>query len=71
MEGVEHLGKYVFEITKAKVEALKKGGGLLVGGEEGDGKMQVDAGVDEDVERIEEVLEDVDEGPEEPEEVPV
>jgi intron-binding protein aquarius len=29
MEGVEHLGNYVFEMTKAKVEALKKGGGQL------------------------------------------
>ena len=29
MEGVEHLGSYVFEMTKAKVEALKKGGGNL------------------------------------------
>ena len=25
MEGVEHLGQYVFEMTKAKVEALKRG----------------------------------------------
>ena len=25
MEGVEHLGQYVFEMTKAKVEALKQG----------------------------------------------
>lgn len=29
MEGVEHLGQYVFEMTKAKVEALKSGGGEL------------------------------------------
>lgn len=29
MEGVEHLGQYVFEMTKAKVEALKRGGGVL------------------------------------------
>lgn len=29
MEGVEHLGQYVFEMTKAKVEALKNGGGVL------------------------------------------
>ena len=26
MEGVEHLGKYVFEMTQAKVEALRQGG---------------------------------------------
>ncbi|TKA62400.1 hypothetical protein B0A49_11217 [Cryomyces minteri] len=29
MDGVEHLGQYVFEMTKAKVEALKAGGGVL------------------------------------------
>jgi intron-binding protein aquarius len=29
MEGVEHLGQYVFEMTKAKVQALKAGGGSL------------------------------------------
>ncbi|KAK3066037.1 hypothetical protein LTR53_017762, partial [Teratosphaeriaceae sp. CCFEE 6253] len=29
MEGVEHLGQYVFEMTKAKVKALKEGGGVL------------------------------------------
>lgn len=29
MEGVEHLGQYVFEMTQAKVKALKEGGGVL------------------------------------------
>ncbi|KAI9704038.1 MAG: hypothetical protein M1820_005660 [Bogoriella megaspora] len=29
MTGVEHLGQYVFEMTKAKVEAIKKGEGAL------------------------------------------
>jgi intron-binding protein aquarius len=29
MEGVEHLGQYVFEMTKAKVEAIKRGEGQL------------------------------------------
>lgn len=29
MEGVEHLGQYVFEMTQAKVKALKEGGGEL------------------------------------------
>ncbi|CAK4030494.1 Intron-binding aquarius [Lecanosticta acicola] len=29
MEGVEHLGKYVFQMTQAKVKALKEGGGSL------------------------------------------
>ncbi|EME77465.1 uncharacterized protein MYCFIDRAFT_158285 [Pseudocercospora fijiensis CIRAD86] len=29
MAGVEHLGQYVFEMTQAKVKALKEGGGQL------------------------------------------
>lgn len=29
MEGVEHLGQYVFEMTQAKVNALKANGGVL------------------------------------------
>ena len=29
MEGVEHLGRYVYEMTQAKVKALKEGGGVL------------------------------------------
>ena len=29
MEGVEHLGQYVFEMTQAKVEMLKKGVNVL------------------------------------------
>jgi intron-binding protein aquarius len=29
MEGVEHLGQYVYEMTQAKVAALKKNGGVL------------------------------------------
>ncbi|KAF2280151.1 P-loop containing nucleoside triphosphate hydrolase protein [Westerdykella ornata] len=78
MEGVEHLGKYVYEMTKAKVEALKAGGGeaqlqqLVVdgggAGEEEGHAMVVDD--EEDLDRVEEVLvpiEEVeDEGPEEP-----
>lgn len=28
MDGVEHLGKYVYEITKARVESLKDTGGV-------------------------------------------
>jgi intron-binding protein aquarius len=67
MEGVEHLGKYVFEMTKAKVEALKAGGGVLPSvdvrmdevDEEGagDGLIEGDGDVEEDDE------------PEEPDEV--
>ena len=29
MQGVEHLGQYVFEMTKAKVEDMKRGGQTL------------------------------------------
>lgn len=29
MEGVEHLGQYVFEMTQAKVEMLKRGEHVL------------------------------------------
>ena len=29
MEGVEHLGQYVFEMTQAKLDMLKKGGNLV------------------------------------------
>jgi intron-binding protein aquarius len=29
MQDVEHLGKYVYEMTKAKVEALKMNGGVM------------------------------------------
>lgn len=29
MAGVVHLGQYVFEMTKAKIESLKVGGGQL------------------------------------------
>lgn len=29
MEGVEHLGQYVFEMTQAKVERLKRGENIL------------------------------------------
>jgi intron-binding protein aquarius len=68
MEGVEHLGKYVFEMTKAKVEALKAGGGQLPINE-------VAMEDDDDADREENVVvgegEVNDEVPEEPEEVPV
>ena len=29
MEGVEHLGQYVYQMTQAKVAALKANGGVL------------------------------------------
>lgn len=75
MEGVEHLGKYVYEMTKAKVEAMKAGGGALTDGEKMDG-VEGPAGEDEDVpEKIEDILvaseEMEDLGPAEPEEMPI
>jgi intron-binding protein aquarius len=53
MEGVEHLGQYVFEMTKAKVEALKAGGGEVVAVNAGDA-MVVDG--EEDGDREENVI---------------
>ncbi|KAG8626431.1 hypothetical protein KVT40_005376 [Elsinoe batatas] len=58
MEGVEHLGQYVFEMTRAKVEDLKRGGGRLeqveefrVGSdeeEEGEGEVEGDEEMDDE-----------------------
>lgn len=69
MEGVEHLGQYVYEMTKAKVEALKAGGGSL---EPLAGDVSMGNGAeDEDADREEDVLikdEEVDDfGPDEQE----
>lgn len=55
MEGVEHLGQYVFEMTKAKVEALKAGGGQLPPAN-GDVKMANTPDEEEDADREENVL---------------
>lgn len=69
MEGVEHLGKYVYEMTKAKVESLKAGGAEPALGNGMEGVIQ--DGEDEDVDREEDVLikeDDDDAGPEEPDE---
>lgn len=71
MEGTEHLGKYVYEMTLAKVEALKAAGGALPVVLEGDEAITT-MDDDEDADRVEEVLVDDDDvGPEEPEEVPI
>ena len=58
MTGVEHLGQYVFEMTKAKIENLKTGGKPLPAiekteevmkmDEEDEGEGQVDAVAEED-----------------------
>lgn len=42
MAGVEHLGQYVFEMTKAKVEMLKRGEGVLPPQEPGVDKIEDD-----------------------------
>ena len=50
MEGVEHLGQYVFEMTQAKVEMLKRRENVLPNQEVGVGVMedeQVDGGAGE------------------------
>lgn len=41
MTGVEHLGQYVFEMARAKVEALKRGEIVFGANEKGD-EMDVD-----------------------------
>ena len=40
MEGVEHLGQYVFEMTQAKVEMLKRGEKVLPSQETGIGVVE-------------------------------
>ena len=62
MTGVEHLGQYVFEMTKAKVRMLKEMGGKLPALPEFGMKDESDEEVDGPVE------EDVDDGSEEDEE---
>jgi len=59
MEGVEHLGQYVYEMTKAKVEALKAGGGKLLAISNGEVNMEPAQQTQEDdevVDREENVL---------------
>ncbi|KAF2222428.1 hypothetical protein BDZ85DRAFT_263644 [Elsinoe ampelina] len=50
IEGVEHLVQYVFKMTRAKVEDLKRGGGRLEQVEEfrvrGDNKEEEEGEVD-------------------------
>jgi intron-binding protein aquarius len=61
MEDVEHLGKYVYEMTKAKVEAMKANGGQMPSREITMGEAGVNGGVkgeddDDDDDRPENVL---------------
>ncbi|KAK5705717.1 hypothetical protein LTR17_021405 [Elasticomyces elasticus] len=65
MEGVEHLGQYVYEMTQAKIKALKEGGGVLpppaIAGrveDEEEGEADEDEAVGGEVEELED--EDVD-----------
>lgn len=63
MVGVEHLGQYVFEMTKAKVESLKAEGGKLPVVEETLEVMRGN-GEDEDEGEGEGMIEEVMEGEE-------
>ncbi len=48
MAGVEHLGKYVYEMTKAKMESLNAGGGQLPAVEETPEMREVDGEEEEE-----------------------
>lgn len=78
MVGVEHLGRYVFEMTQAKVAALRRGEAALApaenqmtmveeDGEEGDVRLDVDEDAEEDQEEEDEEEEEArvaEDGPE-------
>ena len=53
MQDVEHLGKYVYEMTKAKVEAMRASGGIVPSRETNMGDA---TGYEEDDARPENVL---------------
>ncbi|KAL8723726.1 MAG: hypothetical protein Q9225_000021 [Loekoesia sp. 1 TL-2023] len=59
MTGVEHLGQYVYEMTKAKIESLKAGGGALPAVEETPEMMKMDGEVIEEEEEVEEDIDGV------------
>lgn len=59
MEGVEHLGQYVYEMTQAKVKALREGGGVLPP------PAVESGGVEDEDEEEEGAVDDVDEADEE------
>jgi intron-binding protein aquarius len=66
IEGVEHLGQYVYEMTKAKVEMLKKGGQALPAASEAKGRVEEDGeGEEGDAEAEEDAAEGEDEADEE------
>lgn len=48
MEGVEHLGQYVFEMSQAKITDLRQNGGTLSLGENSNGFMDGDDADEDD-----------------------
>jgi intron-binding protein aquarius len=70
MQDVEHLGKYVYEMTKAKVEAMRAPGGIMPSREINMGDVNGDEEDDDRPENVlilEEVADDVMEGDEDEE----
>jgi intron-binding protein aquarius len=73
MTGVEHLGQYVFEMTKAKVQQIKEGSGMLpppdaaveVEGDESDEDEDMGAAVEEEDGGEQDIDEEKGEGEEE------
>ena len=68
MEGVEHLGQYVFEMTQAKLGMFNKGEKILTNQEPGAGAGAGALGEDETGGEVGEVKVDGGEGPDEPDE---
>jgi intron-binding protein aquarius len=58
MQDLEHLGRYVFEMSKAKVEALKANGGVLPTRSR-EVEMIKDGGVEGDEEEVDDRPENV------------
>ena len=62
MEGVEHLGQYVYQMTQAKVKALKEAGGTLPPPAQTNGRVEdEDDEADEPAGNGEETVEDIEE----------
>ncbi len=59
MTGVEHLGQYVFEMSQAKVEAVKRGEGVeLVGTDTGGLSGAMSGDEDEAIQDVEEMIDE-------------
>ncbi|KAK5125685.1 hypothetical protein LTR85_011959 [Meristemomyces frigidus] len=65
MEGVEHIGQYVYEMTQAKVKALKEGGGVLPPPATTVGRVEDEDADEEEEEAAAAAAEDMDEADEE------